>query len=429
MYQIDNSSRLEGIRHRNRKRTVDAAARALRRKRRRSWPTARSMSARTAENSSSFGPAPTGRNSEHRGTAGQHEQLLRIGRHAGADPWRVPPFRAAASSLCPATPSMPSGRGRRSRSPVGLSTNLHSRATGAPAHLQVVPTELVLDAGQKVNLRARLFDDKGRFLREEQSNWSLDGLERHCRWTAPSPWRAIRRTGRPDQGDRRRTHRRGPGARRSPAAVERNLRVVRRWRVPPGGSMRWPAKFRVATLDGQKVLAEAAGQHDFQAGARVSSVRRTGPTTRSRRMSARRAAPTDGRRRDYGAALFTGSLRQFSAVETRALGAGDSSHRHGAVRLEARYLVPPEASRRESAGRQGASSGQSMARWRSRACGLDDRSCGSRSATAKERPGLFIDAQFGAYLDNFKSRQISSSAIHCCSKARASARASGTIGC
>ena len=38
---------------------------------------------------------------------------------------------------------------------------------GAPAHLQVTPTELVLEPGQTVKLRARLFDDKGRFLREE----------------------------------------------------------------------------------------------------------------------------------------------------------------------------------------------------------------------------------------------------------------------
>ena len=51
------------------------------------------------------------------------------------------------------------------------------RGEGNPAHLQVIPTELVLTPGQKVNLRARLFDDKGRFLREESATWSLDGLK------------------------------------------------------------------------------------------------------------------------------------------------------------------------------------------------------------------------------------------------------------
>ena len=49
---------------------------------------------------------------------------------------------------------------------------------GAPAHLQVSPTELVLEPGQTVRLRARLFDDKGRFLREEAAPaWTLEGLK------------------------------------------------------------------------------------------------------------------------------------------------------------------------------------------------------------------------------------------------------------
>jgi len=49
---------------------------------------------------------------------------------------------------------------------------------GAPAHLQVSPTELVLEPGQTVTLRARLFDDKGRFLREDTAAaWTLDGLK------------------------------------------------------------------------------------------------------------------------------------------------------------------------------------------------------------------------------------------------------------
>lgn len=45
-----------------------------------------------------------------------------------------------------------------------------------PTHIQVVPTELVLEPGQTVALRARLFDDLGRFLREEPATWSLEQL-------------------------------------------------------------------------------------------------------------------------------------------------------------------------------------------------------------------------------------------------------------
>jgi hypothetical protein len=49
--------------------------------------------------------------------------------------------------------------------------------SGAPAHLQVSPTELTLQPGQTVQLKARLFDAMGRFLREDKAVWSLEGLE------------------------------------------------------------------------------------------------------------------------------------------------------------------------------------------------------------------------------------------------------------
>lgn len=48
-----------------------------------------------------------------------------------------------------------------------------------PATLaQVVPTELILKPGDKVNFRVRLFDEQGRFIREEPAaTWSLDQLK------------------------------------------------------------------------------------------------------------------------------------------------------------------------------------------------------------------------------------------------------------
>jgi outer membrane protein assembly factor BamB len=49
---------------------------------------------------------------------------------------------------------------------------------GPPAHVQVVPTELIIKPGQTVNFRVRLFDDRGNFLGEEKTaNWSLDQLK------------------------------------------------------------------------------------------------------------------------------------------------------------------------------------------------------------------------------------------------------------
>ncbi|HEV2983709.1 MAG TPA: PQQ-binding-like beta-propeller repeat protein, partial [Vicinamibacterales bacterium] len=52
------------------------------------------------------------------------------------------------------------------------------RGEGAPAFVQVSPTELVLKPGQGVKLHARLFDARGRFLREEAApTWSLQNLK------------------------------------------------------------------------------------------------------------------------------------------------------------------------------------------------------------------------------------------------------------
>lgn len=48
----------------------------------------------------------------------------------------------------------------------------------APTYVQVVPTELILKPGEKVNFRVRLFDAQGNFVREEQSaSWTLEQLK------------------------------------------------------------------------------------------------------------------------------------------------------------------------------------------------------------------------------------------------------------
>ena len=50
-------------------------------------------------------------------------------------------------------------------------------AGAAVAHVQIVPTELLLKPGQKVHLRARLYDAQGRFIKEGEAAWSLDKLK------------------------------------------------------------------------------------------------------------------------------------------------------------------------------------------------------------------------------------------------------------
>jgi outer membrane protein assembly factor BamB len=67
---------------------------------------------------------------------------------------------------------------RRATSPTGFAVDEPAVAgSGAPAYLQVSPTEVVIEQGQATKMRARLFDANGRFLREEKATWSLEGLE------------------------------------------------------------------------------------------------------------------------------------------------------------------------------------------------------------------------------------------------------------
>ena len=48
----------------------------------------------------------------------------------------------------------------------------------AVAHVQVVPADLLIKPGQTAKFRVRLFDDHGRFIREEKNAaWSLEGLK------------------------------------------------------------------------------------------------------------------------------------------------------------------------------------------------------------------------------------------------------------
>ena len=59
--------------------------------------------------------------------------------------------------------------------PAAIGTSVSSNPV---THVQVVPTELILKPGDKVNFRVRLFDAQGNFIREEPSaTWSLDQLK------------------------------------------------------------------------------------------------------------------------------------------------------------------------------------------------------------------------------------------------------------
>ncbi|MCA1575358.1 MAG: PQQ-like beta-propeller repeat protein [Acidobacteria bacterium] len=70
--------------------------------------------------------------------------------------------------------------GKKSQSQPGAPSivNPVAAAANSVAHVQVVPTELILRPGDKVKFNLRLFDERGLFIREESgASWSLDNLK------------------------------------------------------------------------------------------------------------------------------------------------------------------------------------------------------------------------------------------------------------
>ncbi|HMG36838.1 MAG TPA: PQQ-binding-like beta-propeller repeat protein [Blastocatellia bacterium] len=71
--------------------------------------------------------------------------------------------------------------GKKTPSPAlpPVKTQIENAApNGTPAYVQVVPADLVARPGEPVKLKVRLFDDLGRFIREDQTaTWSMEGLK------------------------------------------------------------------------------------------------------------------------------------------------------------------------------------------------------------------------------------------------------------
>ncbi|MBM3811491.1 MAG: hypothetical protein FJW20_07625 [Acidimicrobiia bacterium] len=66
--------------------------------------------------------------------------------------------------------------GKWSPTPAAKPVKAAAPAPGKPAQLLVSPTELALKPGESVQLTARLYDEKGVFIRQAQASWTLEGL-------------------------------------------------------------------------------------------------------------------------------------------------------------------------------------------------------------------------------------------------------------
>jgi outer membrane protein assembly factor BamB len=129
---------------------------------------------------------------------------------------------------------------------------------GAPAWVQVAPTEMVLTPGMVVQLHARTFDAAGRFLREETSaTWALQGIQGTIEngkltvaATTTGQAGLIKATVGGVTGEAR--------ARIVPALPwNETFESYAPGVVPPHWVSATAGKFQVAELDGQKVMEKA----------------------------------------------------------------------------------------------------------------------------------------------------------------------------
>jgi hypothetical protein len=290
---------------------------------------------------------------------------------------------------------------RRATSPTGFAVNTPAEAaTGAPAHLQVSPTELVLAPGQTVQLRARLFDDKGRFLREEKATWTLEGLR-----------------GIVSDGAFTAAKEPGESAGLITASVgtlkgSARARIVRPlpWNetfesymdgaVVPGWVNAVAGKLTVATLDGQKVLQKPPDETIFK---RIRAF--IGPTDWSNYtfQADVRAATRRRQQGDIGITAQRYSLVLYGNSQRLKIEAWEPETTRTATvpfawkpdtwyRLKLRVENLPNGSVRAQ-GKAWPATDPEPAAWTIEK--VDP--IGNREGA----PGLFIDAQFGAHLDNF----------------------------
>ena len=272
---------------------------------------------------------------------------------------------------------------------------------GAPAHLQVSPTEMVLEPGDTVQLRARLFDDMGRFLREEAAAWTLEDLN----GTVANGTLTVASDPMEQAGTITATVAGLTGQARArvvrPLPWNQTFDGYEDGTVPPGWvNAAGAAAVSVVTVDGNKVLQKAPLGTLFKR-ARVFF----GPTTWSNYTFQADVQAAERRRQmaDVGITAQRYSLVLYGTNQRLKLEPWEPEiERTVSVPFE----WPADTWYRLKLRVDNLPNGQ--VRVRGKAWPVDeaepadwiiDRTdpIGNREGS----PGLFLDAQFGAYLDNF----------------------------
>lgn len=290
---------------------------------------------------------------------------------------------------------------RTATSPSGLAVDDAAvTGSGAPAHLQVVPTELELEPGESVALRARLFDSAGRFLREAPATWAVEGLDA----TVAGGRLTIANTLRQQAGVIRAAVDGLTGEARArvahPLPWTENFDSYADGAIPPGWANTVPGRLHVATLNGEKVLQKEPlntifgrtrtfigpadwSNYTFQADVQAPERRR-------------QIADVGVTAQRYSLVLYGTSqrlkLEPWEPETTRTVSVPFAWKPDTWYRLKLRVENLPDGQVR-ARGKAWAVGDPEPADW------LIDKTdpIGNRQGA----PGLFINATFGAYLDNF----------------------------
>jgi outer membrane protein assembly factor BamB len=294
---------------------------------------------------------------------------------------------------------------RRATAPTGFAVDEAAvSGQGAPTYLQVTPTELVLTPGQTVKFRARLFDAQGRYLRDEPATWSLENLKGSIAdgslTIASDPVEQagiIKATvgALTGQARARVVH---------PLPWKETFESYADAAVPPGWVNAVAGKLAVATLDGQKVLQKPADETIFK---RFRAF--IGPVNWSNYTFEAdvRAATRRRQMGDIGITAQRYSLVLYGTSQRLKIEPWEPETQ--------RTVAVPFAWKADTWYRlklrvENLANGQVRAQGKAWAVGEPEPAAwtiekidpvGNRQGA----PGLFVDAQFGAYLDNFSITQ------------------------
>jgi outer membrane protein assembly factor BamB len=272
---------------------------------------------------------------------------------------------------------------------------------GAPAHLQVVPTELVVEPGQTTKLRARLFDDKGRFLREETNvTWTLDGLK----GTVADGAFTVSPEPREQAGTIVATAGTLKGVARArivhPLPWKETFEDYADKAIPPGWVNAQALAMSVTTLDGQKVLQKAPVDTIFMRGRAF-----IGPNNWSNYTFEADVRASTRRRQmgDVGITAQRYSLVLYGNSQKLKI---EPWEPETARTITVPFAWKPDTWYRLKLRVENLPNGQVRARGKAWPAGepepvewqIDKTDpIGNREGA----PGLFMNAQFGAYYDNF----------------------------